>query len=102
MTDEYIRNGRTGEPVVQPPDVSALDKAADDPFASIRARRTRLQSALLEKVPPGIIQFSKKLVSLQDLGENKGVHLTFKDGTETTADLVVGADGIRSVGCTTQ
>ncbi|OJJ01300.1 hypothetical protein ASPVEDRAFT_150132 [Aspergillus versicolor CBS 583.65] len=88
----WQRNGRTGEPVIQP-----IKKDEDDPFASIRARRTRLQSALLEKVPPGIIQFSKKLVSLQDLGENKGVHLTFKDGTETTADLVVGADGIRSI-----
>lgn len=84
--------------MIQPPDASAIDKIKDDPFASIRARRTRLQAALLEKIPSGIIQFSKKLVSLEDLGENKGVHLVFKDGTETTADLVLGADGIRSVG----
>ncbi|BCS18263.1 FAD-dependent oxidoreductase [Aspergillus puulaauensis] len=93
----WQRNGRTGEPVIQPPDASAIEKVKDDPFASIRARRTRLQAALLEKVPRGVIQFSKKLVSLEDLGENKGVHLVFKDGTETTADLVVGADGIRSI-----
>ncbi len=84
--------------MIQPPDASVIENGEDDPFASIRARRTRLQSALLEKVPPGIIQFSKKLVSIHDLGENKGVRLIFKDGTETTADLVIGADGIRSVG----
>ncbi|OJJ58688.1 hypothetical protein ASPSYDRAFT_68504 [Aspergillus sydowii CBS 593.65] len=93
----WQRNGRTGEPVIQPPDASVIENGEDDPFASIRARRTRLQSALLEKVPPGIIQFSKKLVSIHDLGENKGVRLIFKDGTETTADLVIGADGIRSI-----
>lgn len=31
-----------------------------------------------------------------DKGE-EGVELHFKDGSSTTADLVVGADGIRSV-----
>ncbi|KAJ6105056.1 hypothetical protein N7486_003745 [Penicillium sp. IBT 16267x] len=39
---------------------------ADTPGA-IRARRTRLQSALLDKVPEGLIQFNKKLISLEDL-----------------------------------
>ena len=47
-------------------------------------------------VPPGLMQFNKKLVSLEDLGSD-GVRASFEDGTETTVDLVVGADGIRSV-----
>jgi salicylate hydroxylase len=59
-------------------------------------KRTRLQAALISKVPPGIIQLNKKLVSIHDAG-TQGVHLTFEDGAETIADLVVGGDGIRSV-----
>ncbi|RFU30121.1 hypothetical protein B7463_g6227, partial [Scytalidium lignicola] len=61
-----------------------------------RVRRTRLQSALISRVPPGIIRLNKRLVALEDLKQG-GVRLTFQDGTESTADLVVGADGIRSV-----
>ncbi|KAL3435417.1 hypothetical protein BDV09DRAFT_204078 [Aspergillus tetrazonus] len=96
----WQRNGRTGEPVNLDSGSSsaALADQHDDPrYASIRARRTRLQAALLEKVPDGLIQFGKKLISIEDLGQGQGVRLGFKDGTETTADLVVGADGIRSI-----
>lgn len=62
---------------------------------TIRTQRTALQSALLAHVPAGTIQLSKKLARMTDLGET--VELTFVDGTVVTADLVVGADGIRSV-----
>lgn len=61
-----------------------------------RVRRTRLQFALVETVPPGTIHLKKALKSLVDLGDS--VQLTFEDGSEVHADLVVGADGIRSVG----
>lgn len=96
----WQRNGRTGEPVNLDSGSSAAlaDQHDDSRYASIRARRTRLQAALLEKVPDGLIQFGKKLISIEDLEQGQGVRLGFKDGTETTADLVVGADGIRSVG----
>lgn len=62
-----------------------------------RVRRTRLQSALVETVPPGIIHLKKALKHLSDLGDS--VLLSFEDGSEVDADLVVGADGIRSVSC---
>lgn len=55
-----------------------------------------MQSALKAKVPEGIIQLNKRLTSLTKL-EAGGVYLKFEDGTETTVDLVVGGDGIRSV-----
>jgi hypothetical protein len=61
-----------------------------------RARRTRLQSALISKVPDGVIRLNKKLVELEDLSDD-GVRLVFEDGEEVIADLVVGGDGIRSV-----
>lgn len=77
--------------VVEHPENSAVDQRG-----AIRARRTRLQEALLARVPEGIIKYSKKLVHLDDLSD-EGVRLTFADGTEVVADIVVGADGIHSV-----
>jgi len=50
----------------------------------------------VETVPPGIVHLKKALKSLVDLGDS--VQLTFEDGSEVNADIVVGADGIRSVG----
>jgi salicylate hydroxylase len=60
-----------------------------------RVRRTRLQSALVETVPSGIVHLKKALQHLSDLGDS--VRLSFEDGSSVDADLVVGADGIRSV-----
>lgn len=48
-------------------------------------------------MPAGVIKLSKKLERIVDLGDQGGVELTFTDGTLEVADLVVGADGIRSV-----
>ena len=64
-----------------------------------RVRRTRLQSALKAKVPEGIVKLRNRLVSLVNL-TGRGVKITFDDGSETMADLVVGGEGIRSVGFT--
>jgi len=86
------RNGLTG-------DVLKVQRRGEeeDRYGPSRVRRTRLQSALREKVPEGVIRLGKKLVQLEDLGEEGGVRLFFHDGTEDVADLVVGGDGIRSV-----
>ncbi|EPE34775.1 FAD/NAD(P)-binding protein [Glarea lozoyensis ATCC 20868] len=85
------RNGLSGEIVKESP----LSKYPIR-YHPQRVRRTRLQSALISKVPEGVIKLNKKLVGLEDLSEN-GVKLTFEDGSEVIADLVVGGDGIRSV-----
>lgn len=74
-----------------------LGKARRGTKPNIRARRTALQAALLEQLPSGIIEFNKKVSALEDLGKARGVRLLFKDGSKTDADLVIGADGIRSV-----
>ncbi|QKX58373.1 uncharacterized protein TRUGW13939_05495 [Talaromyces rugulosus] len=86
------RNGLSGEIKRVKPAPSSVPLK----YRSRRVKRTRLQAALISKVPPGIIQLNKKLVSIHDAG-TQGVHLTFEDGAKTTADLVVGGDGIRSV-----
>ncbi|KAI4863452.1 FAD/NAD(P)-binding domain-containing protein [Hypoxylon rubiginosum] len=62
----------------------------------IRTQRTALQKALLAHVKPGTIQLSKRLARMVDK-DHEGVELHFEDGTIEKADLVVGADGIRSV-----
>ncbi|KAH8677909.1 hypothetical protein BX600DRAFT_493285 [Xylariales sp. PMI_506] len=84
-------NGRSGE------ELSRRERPKDySKRPSIRTQRTELQSALLAHIDPDILKLSKKLTSVIDKGSN-GVELHFKDGTVATADLVVGADGIRSV-----
>ncbi|OKL61015.1 hypothetical protein UA08_03110 [Talaromyces atroroseus] len=89
----HQRNGYTGKilNVQEQPENSGADARG-----SIRARRTRLQSALLARVPAEIIEYGKRVVSLDNLEEG-GVRVKFKDETEVVVDLVVGADGIRSI-----
>ncbi|KAJ5969960.1 hypothetical protein N7501_006208 [Penicillium viridicatum] len=92
-SNTHQRNAYTGKVlnVTQHPENSAADSRG-----AIRARRTRLQSALLSRVPDGLIQFDKKVVSLENLS-GPGVRLVFQDQTEAIADIVVGADGLHSV-----
>lgn len=60
-----------------------------------RYHRAHLHQALLGHVPRETIHLGKKLVSA-NINDN-GVTLTFKDGTTATADMLLGADGLRSV-----
>ncbi|KAJ8112562.1 hypothetical protein OPT61_g5094 [Boeremia exigua] len=84
-------NGRSGE------ELHRREKSRTSVgHAPIRTQRTKLQSALLSQVHPKHIQLGNKLSSLVDRGDD-GVELYFKDGSSITVDLVVGADGIRSV-----
>ncbi|MFJ8768926.1 FAD-dependent oxidoreductase [Streptomyces clavifer] len=51
--------------------------------------------ALMGVLPEGMVHLGHKLESVEDKGE--GAVLTFANGTSVEADLVVGADGIKSV-----
>lgn len=79
-------------------DLIGVEKTEPDlpQYETYRVRRTRLQSALIAQVPKGVIQLNKCLARIEDL-EGGGAHLSFTDGTEKTVDLLIGADGIRSV-----
>jgi salicylate hydroxylase len=61
-----------------------------------RYHRGHLHQALLENVPRDIIHLGKKLVSATADPQN-GVKLEFRNGTTATADILIGADGLRSV-----
>lgn len=58
------------------------------------ALRTDLQASLLEVLGTDNIRLAKQLVTIEDTAEGAVLH--WADGTSDTADLVVGADGIKS------
>ena len=84
-------NGLTGEALKEQTSTAEVPK-----YRGQRVRRTRLQAALIAKVPEGVIKLRKRLASLKNIDEG-GVRLVFEDGEEVIADLVIGGDGIRSV-----
>lgn len=58
--------------------------------------RAKLQAALLKDVDQSRVKTSKKLTSILVLPNGK-VEISFEDGFTDEVDLLVGADGIRSV-----
>jgi len=60
----------------------------------LNVHRGDLHAVLEKAVAPGSIAFDHRLIDLQDTGG--GVRLVFENGTSAEADLVIGADGIRS------
>ena len=62
-----------------------------------RMHRAKLQNALLNHLPSDILHLNKKLTSVE-AGDGSATAV-FEDGTTAQADLIIGADGIKSVGC---
>ncbi|WVQ82084.1 hypothetical protein IAT38_004212 [Cryptococcus sp. DSM 104549] len=88
--DHRHMNGVTGEQIYRYP-----EHVGEYKYHDIRARRTVLQDSLKARVPSEIIKLRKRLQSAKQLPEG-GLKLFFEDGTDAYADLLVGADGIRS------
>ncbi|KAG0314929.1 hypothetical protein BGZ99_007763, partial [Dissophora globulifera] len=57
--------------------------------------RPRFYDLLLSKIPPGRIQFNKRVLAIKHLAEG-GVSIAFSDNTSQIGDIVVGADGAYS------
>jgi 2-polyprenyl-6-methoxyphenol hydroxylase-like FAD-dependent oxidoreductase len=92
VADATSRNGRTGD---------LLDEShysADTPTSqlSCRVRRSILQAALLKEVDKSKVKLSTRLVGLEKLS-NGQVKINFDDSSTDQVDLLVAADGIRSV-----
>ena len=60
-----------------------------------RYYRAHLQEALLEHVPRDIIHLGKNFSSVKTT--DTGVTIKFADGDQVKADILIGADGLRSV-----
>ena len=86
------RNGLSGEELLrtyQTPD-------ADQP-AKTRIMRAAMQAALVQQVKPDTIHLSKRVTRIDDTHPSE-IHLEFADGARAGPyDLLIGADGIRSV-----
>lgn len=55
---------------------------------------------MIERIPAGVANFNKRLTHYETFlqeGENPPVRLHFADGTSFDADILVAADGIKSV-----
>ena len=93
LTSHWVsREWDTGKLLLDYPMGKALEEYYGAPYLCVH--RGDFHALLLEAVAPGTIQFGKRLV---DLDQNGGpVTLTFADGSRAKADLVIGADGVRS------
>ncbi|WP_084169566.1 FAD-dependent monooxygenase [Paraburkholderia ferrariae] len=73
-----------------------LGDAANRRFGAtfVTLKRADLHAALLSALAPGSISWNRRLAGLDWRGER--VALRFEDGSEAQADVVIGADGLRS------
>ena len=92
-TEHWVsRVWNTGELLLDYPMGEALEKRYGAPYLCVH--RGDFHALLLESVAPGTIQFGKRLEELEQKGGV--VKLLFADGSRAEADLVIGADGVRS------
>ncbi|RXK42658.1 hypothetical protein M231_00213 [Tremella mesenterica] len=98
VDQQHSRNGLSGKLLLEKhQSILSIDVFVDpDTPAKSRVKRYKLQSALLSKIPPGKIQLCKGLSRVDEISGE--LFLEFQDGTrEGPFDLLIGADGIRSV-----
>lgn len=89
----YIsRDWDTGETLYE----IVFDAASEEHYggAYLNVHRGDLHRVLERVVTPGTIAFDHRLVGLDETGD--GVRLSFENGVKVDADIVIGADGIRS------
>ncbi|MCO5785698.1 6-hydroxynicotinate 3-monooxygenase [Pseudomonas sp. G11-1] len=82
-TGEYLSRIKLGEFAV---------KEYGAPYITVH--RGDLHALQLKLLKPGTVQFNKCLKQVEDRGDD--VLMTFADGTQETASIVIGADGINS------
>jgi 2-polyprenyl-6-methoxyphenol hydroxylase and related FAD-dependent oxidoreductases len=88
----FSRDGLTGDYLSRIP-LGAFAKK-EYGAAYVTVHRGDMHLLQMGTLKPGSVHFGKRLESIHDSGGD--VKLTFGDGTETRADIVIGADGINS------
>jgi 6-hydroxynicotinate 3-monooxygenase len=92
-SNRYIsRAWNTGETLYEIMFDAASERHFGGPYVHIH--RGDLHAVLERGVKPGTVAFDHRLVDLEDAGNP--IRLRFADGKTVEADIVVGADGIRS------
>jgi 2-polyprenyl-6-methoxyphenol hydroxylase-like FAD-dependent oxidoreductase len=87
------RDATTGKVTNDHPLGREVEERYGAPYLTLH--RGDLHAALAAIVPPASVHLGKKLVGIAARGPR--VELTFADGTEVTADAVIGADGVHSL-----
>ena len=64
-------------------------------YDMLMMRRSVVHEALLQDLPPDAVEWEKKVQAVRETDE--GILVEFADGTSDNADLILGADGVRSV-----
>jgi 2-polyprenyl-6-methoxyphenol hydroxylase-like FAD-dependent oxidoreductase len=64
-------------------------------FDHMRLPRAVVHDAVLNGIPDGVLEWKKRAREVRETEE--GVEVEFDDGTVETGDLVIGADGVKSV-----
>ena len=91
------RDWRSGKVVFRTPLAGECERLYGAPYMQIH--RADLQRILCEKLPPSTVLLGQRCVALRN--EGNSAIARFADGRDVEADLVVAADGIRSVARTT-
>lgn len=92
-SDQFDILTATGDPIATEPWPGIHDFGVETKTHLIH--RGDFIDALLGVLPQGMVHLGHKLESVQDKGSSSVV--TFANGTSVQADLIVGADGIKSV-----
>lgn len=88
----YSRDGITGEVISQIP---LGDYALSHYGASyLTVHRGDFHALMLDSIPKNLVSFGKCLTEIEDKGDVVEMH--FADGTTEEADIVIGADGVKS------
>lgn len=87
-----FRDGRDGRVISRVIEQETYHRQAGAPYYGIH--RADLQQLLTSALAPGTLHLNKKCVSVDEDGDAAVLH--FADGDAVEADLVIGADGVRS------
>ncbi|WP_285136892.1 FAD-dependent urate hydroxylase HpxO [Microbacterium sp. lyk4-40-TSB-66] len=92
MDDMAYYDGHTGDELCRFSLAPVTEQTGQRPYPVARAD---LQQMMMDAVGPANIRLGKQLVAVADDGRT--VTATFADGSTDTADLLIGADGARSL-----
>ncbi|CAL1707168.1 unnamed protein product [Somion occarium] len=67
------------------------------PYGNVLFHRAHFLDIFVNHLPTGVAHFGKRLLSYEDDKGNSQVKLKFADGSQSTCDLLVGCDGLRSI-----
>ena len=88
-----FRDGPSGELIARLSSREDYRRRYGAPYTGIH--RADLQAILFDALAPGSLHLSKRMTGIDDSGSS--ARLSFADGDVVEADLVVGADGARSL-----